>query len=76
MLPSAGLRCQEIIGEADGPSRDARQFLSISHVLEFEPIYREEAKGRAGVGAFAQGPYAFFLRRAMAASTSSIFIVL
>jgi hypothetical protein len=25
---------------------DAPQFLSICHVLEFEPIYREEAKGR------------------------------
>jgi hypothetical protein len=29
---------------------DAPQFLSICHVLEFEPIYREEAKGRMLAG--------------------------
>ena len=45
---SQGL-CGVVLGASTGGG-DAPQFLSICHVLEFEPIYREEAKGRMSTG--------------------------
>jgi hypothetical protein len=43
-----------LYSELPGPESvcrgDAPQFLSICHILEFEPIYREEAKGRTLAG--------------------------
>jgi len=59
---------------------DAPQFLSICHVLEFEPIYREEAKARmlAGKktlstnGAEGKGQSRDFMARDSAASKNSV----
>lgn len=60
---------------------DAPQFLSICHVLEFEPIYREEAKERqirkpkdlsSTIGAEQKGQTRDFMARDSAASKNSV----
>jgi hypothetical protein len=55
---------------------DAPQFLSICHVLEFEPIYREEADKRAKAGTPVpngdKGRSTIFMARDSAASKNSV----
>jgi hypothetical protein len=55
---------------------DAPQFLSVCHVLEFEPIYKSEADNREKAGTLVTNGYkgrsAFFMARDSAASEHSV----